>query len=324
MMTFSEIKDYIQENRTDEDLPLNFEPDTDKVEKQVDKRADVAYLNRLKKCGKNPFKKWFYLGKGKDKVNNVYCKNTMFDDFRRKAFYKWRKRIEKKGVNIVRPYYKDYYSGHVHNYKLFKYYDYKYSNLWNRIRYGLQYSPHCSIWDMTDLMDYLIVKLTIMGVYHGGGFSHVLYHKQKMHTIWQARKMLIEATSAEDIFEYAKNLELKEHFHIDTDYYDLLDHWNPKDFIKTGKISKNDWLDDNEFNYSVCPEKLPELIDKSSYQTEGGRSLIVAKCQEIEKYWYSLDKETEGNFYYYLSVFTNIKIRKAFEFISRHFYEWGD
>ena len=104
----------------------------------------------------------------------------------------------------------------------------------------------------------------------------------------------------------------------------IIKQQSAKDFIKTGKISKDDWTDDNEFNYSVCPEKLPGMIDRNFYQTEAGRSLIVAKCQEIDKYWYSLDKETEGNFYYYLSVFTNIKIRKAFEFISRHFYEWGD
>jgi hypothetical protein len=94
---------------------------------------------------------------------------------------------------------------------------------WNRIKYGFQYSPNCSIWDMTDLIDYLIVKLTVMGVYHGGAFSHVLYHKQKMHTIWQARKMLIEAISAEDIYTYAKNLELKEQFHLDKDYFELVD-----------------------------------------------------------------------------------------------------
>lgn len=322
MLTLSEIKDYIKKNYLENDIPKNLEPDCDLVNEAVDARSLASYKNRLEMCKNNIFKKWFYLGRGKDKENNVYCKATMFDDFRRKSFNKWRKRIERKGVNIIRPYFNDN-NKHVRNYKIFRYFDYHYSNIWNRIKYGFQYSPNCSIWDMTDLIDYLIVKLTVMGVYHGGGFSHVLYHKQKMHTIWQARKMLIEAISAEDIYTYAKSLELKEQFHLDKDYFDLVDTWSPNDFIKNGKISKQNWLDDDGFNYSVNPENLTEFFDKELYSTEDGRAQIVKKCKEIDDYWFNLDKESESNLYY-LAIFTNIKIREAFEFISSHFYEWGD
>ena len=158
MINIEELKSYIQENITEVDKPKGLHPDTQVVEKQHDDRA-----------------------------HNVYCKNTPFDHRRKKAFYKWRKRIERKGIDIKRPYFSEY-TKHICNYRVFKHYKYAYSSIWKRIRYGLfEYAPHTSLWDMSDLIDYLIVKLTIMGVYHGGGFSHILYNKQEMHTIWIAR-----------------------------------------------------------------------------------------------------------------------------------------
>lgn len=327
MMNIEDIKNYIQDNATDIDKPKGVFPDTPVVEKQYDDRAHVTYLYRLEKCGKNPFKRWFYLGLGKDKEHNVYCKNTPFDRYRKEAFYKWRKRIERKGVDIKRPYFSDY-TKHICNYRVFKHYKYHYSSIWKRIKYGLfEYTPHTSLWDMSDLMDYLIVKLTIMGVYHGGGFSHVLYNKQKMHTIWIARKMLIEAMASEDIYNYAKDCEFQQHFHIKECFFNLHENFNKKEFIENGKII-SDW--ESGFNFGICPDKaeIKALFDPNLYNTKEGREFIIKKCESMEKYyddidsdWYNICGKSE---YPALSVFMNIKIRKAFEYISENYFEWGD
>lgn len=327
MISIEELKSYIQENITTIDKPKDLHPDTPVVEKQHDDRAHVAYLCRLEKCGKNPFKKWFYLGFGKDKENNVYCKNTPFDHRRKEAFYKWRKRIERKGIDIKRPYFSEY-TKHICNYRVFKHYKYAYSSLWKRIRYGLfEYAPHTSLWDMSDVIDYLIVKLTIMGVYHGGGFSHILYNKQEMHTIWVARKMLIEAISSEDIYDYAKDIEFQEHFHVNTPYFNLHENFNRKDFIEKGEINSG-W--DSGFNYGICPDKeeIRALFDPNLYKTKEGRELIIKKCESMEKFYEDIDADWYNlcgmSKYPALSVYMNIKIRKAFEYISEHYFEWGD
>lgn len=319
-MDFDELKNFIQDNYTDADKPKNFEPNTDVVQAQHDERVHQSYLNRLEKSGKNPIKIWYYLGLGKDKAENVICKNTPFDRNRKKAFYRWRKKIEKSGVNIRRPYFSDY-NNHTCNYGLFKYYDYKYSNILNKIKYCLDYRPYCSIWDMSDIIEYLILKLTILGVYHGGGFSHILYSRQQMHSIWIARKLLIEAISSEDIYNYHKNLAFQKHFHINASYYDLLSNFDEKSFIEEGEFKESE-----KFNYVVSPfsKEIKELFDNNLFNTKSGRSLILEKCREMEAYWNNLDVSYNNQGFHYLSAFMNIKIRKAFEYISEHYFEWGD
>lgn len=327
MMDIEDIKSYIQKNITEVDKPKELFPDNKVVEKQHEDRAHIAYLCRLKKCGKNPFKKWFYLGLGKDKEDNVYCKNTPFDRYRTEDFYKWRKRIERKGVDIKRPYFSDY-TKHICNYRVFKHYKYRYSSIWNWIKYGfLRYAPHTSLWDMSDLTDYLIVKLTIMGVYHGGGFSHLLYQKQKMHEIWIARKMLIDAVSSEDIYEYAKDCEFQSHFHITEKFFNLHETFSKKEFIENGKIVSGL---ESDFNFGICPDKaeIKALFDPNLYNTKEGRELIIKKCEDMEKYYEDIDADWYNlcgmSKYPALSVFMNIKVRKAFEYISEHYFEWGD
>lgn len=322
-MTLDEIKTFVKDNLTDADLPKNREPDIEAVEKQVNDRLDATYKNRLEFCGKNPIKTWFYLGRGKDKKQNVYYRDTPFDNCRKKSFYRWRKRIERHGVLVKRPYF-GAYDNFQHNYKLFKFYDYTYSNVFRKMRYAFDYSPHCSIWDMSDLIDYLIVKLTIMGVYHGGRFSHVLYYKQKMHSIWQARKMLIEAINADDIYDLAKNRSFQEKYHININYLDLLGTVDEDTFIKTGKVLPHGKPEDF-VRFSIDPTSpcLKGFFNDALFTTEEGRKLILEKCDEMEKFWFNIDNDDDNDLCY-ISLFNVIKVRKAFEFISEHFFEWGD
>lgn len=318
-MNFSELLNYVDTHYKPEDKFAPRETDVEVVEKQYDDRVHQTYLDRLKKCGKNLFKVWFYLGFGKDKEKNVSCHSTLFDTWRKKKFYRWYRKVERYGVDVKRPYFSDY-TKHVFNYRLFKFYDYKYSKLW-KLKYLFEYKPHCSVWDMSDVMDYIIVKLTILGVYHGGGFSHLLYRKQQMHSIWTARKMLIEAISSEEIYMYAKDKSFQEHFGINMSFYDLLGSFDDKEFLNTGGF-----LDSDEV-FTVSPKNLKSYFDEKLYLTYNGRKEILRKCKEMENYWYELDKSdelSEETRRFYLSDFMRIKVREAFEYLSQNYFDFGD
>ena len=98
-------------------------------------------------------------------------------------------------------------------------------------------------------------------------------------------------------------------------------------YAREGKIT-SDWK--SGFNFGICPDKaeIKALFDPNLYNTKEGREFIIKKCESMEKYyddidsdWYNICGKSE---YPALSVFMNIKIRKAFEYISENYFEWGD
>lgn len=316
-MELEDLKAYVKENYTDADK-TNF-IDSDEVREAHEKRMKKAYELRLKRCGKNIFKKWFYLGFGKDKEHNVYCHFTPFDKKRKKVFYKWRRNIEKKGITIG----EKYYTKGSTTFNLFKNTKYYHKNIWQGIKNALEYTPNCSLWGMDDVIDYLMVKLTILGVYHGAGFSHVMSAKEQMHSIHIARKLLYQFIKSEDLYYSIKQKALQNQYHIDWEYIENLTPYSEEIYIKTGEVKPD--LESNNIFIGINPKKVElSIFDSSVCKSERGRYLVIKKCHEIEDFWYSLDKDPDNLDFNYLAIFTNITKRKAFEYISDHFYEWGD
>lgn len=318
-MDLDELKEYIKENVTEADFTSEIPSELtglDITQKKVDARCEASLKERIRRAGKNPFKRWFYLGFGKDKLHNVVCRHTKFDELRCDAFYKWRKRCETKGVTIKSPY---FYGGE-RTFKLYRYEKYHYRNIIKAIEGHFEYTPQTSLYSMDDVFDYLIVKLTILGTYHGGAFSHILRHKEQMHTIWKARKLIINAICAEQIYEKMKNDVFKNKYHVSWDYYDAMGSFNYDKYLEEGIIDTSYYP--NGLTFALLPDKVQEAFNSSACASRTGRELLMAKGQEMEEFWNSLDtfdgdKSTLG-------LFMRISVRKAFEYISQHYYEWGD
>ena len=320
-MDLDEIRAYVLNNYTEADKISTYELSNDNVEKKEHDRIEATVKCREQKAGKNPFKKWFYLGFGKDKFDNVKCKKTSFDKKRVKAFYKWRRKTEENGVTIKRDYYSDY-DDHTQTFGLHRYYKYTYSKLKYKIADKFEWHPNLSLWGMESDLDSLVIKLTILGVYHGGGFSHILHSKEQMHDIWYARKLLLEAIDAEKIYDEAKEKDFKEKFHVSWDYVEALTIYSKREYIDKGIVSSEDKGYEDRTYMSIDPRKMNEVISSDITSTSTGRNLVMSKIKEMEEYWHGNEKMDDDNFY--LSAFMKIKMRKAFEFIERHIYDWGD
>ena len=316
-MTLEEIKDYVDENFTEADIYHTYESDSDTVQEKLNKRLEINLVCREKKAGKNPFKRWFYLGTGKDKLHNISWRITPFDKARRRAFYKWRRKTEEKGIIIKRDYLE--FDNHI---GLQRYYNYQYSHLKDKIIDKLEWHPNLSTWDMTDILNALLIKLTILGVYHAAGFSHILHAKDQMHEIWYARKLLIDAITAEDKYNYLKEEAFKEKFHVSWNFYEKHTIYSKKKYVEEGIVSSDDSRYDDSNYFNLDPRALNEIISDDVLSTKNGRELALSKITEMEDYWHNLDKKDEN--LYYVALYPQIKMRKAFEYIEAHMIGWGD
>lgn len=140
--------------------------------------------------------------------------NTPYDKLRWKAILKWQKKIEKRGLEIRRPYF---------------YYGKEKYHIWNsHLEYGDVYKKFCKSWwknqfekiidipkyhyktcwyDYSDLFTSLIVKLTIKGLYLGL-YGNSVTHKEQMHEICEVRRELIKAYNFDDYYEWKCGIDI--------------------------------------------------------------------------------------------------------------------
>lgn len=191
------------------EMEIKFKRNNDDDEEQIkcDNRRKAHKEFVKQKSGKSRIKAWFY-GVDKD-----FYYESFYDHLRYKAVCKKLNNYEKKGVTVRREYLTSYDKeklGKV-TYKLYakKNWDISYRPFcwrwvkdifWN-VSNQLKYNEHVCSWDYYDIQSYLIVNLTIKGLFLGL-YGHGLYHKKQMHEVWEVRSKLIKAFNYEDYFDY--------------------------------------------------------------------------------------------------------------------------
>ena len=222
------------------------------------------------------------------------------------SFLRWQKRIERLGVEVKRPW---LYGGKVtfkmHNDKNFR----------------------ICRWDQYDICNFLLVKLTVSGLYfatHGV----CLLNKIQMRECWQARKMLIEAMTYEEKFSWLCDKKIREHFGVDWDFSDSLKMFN-KEYYLEGKDIKECEVAKGSFEICADPEKVEKLLIKSLGEplekNRDWREKVLLLAKEIGDYNHELsygkDKDNSVNF----ALEKKLKLMKeAFVYISQKQDGWWD
>ena len=125
-------------------------------------------------------KKWWYIGKGENSWGTPRHEHLYKKHIRQNI------RKASKGIDIYRDYFRFDRKKH---FDLFQYDTYSIKKF-RRPRYW-----GCLPWDFDDIVEYLVVKLTIQGCEAFGRFSLGLEHREQGHEIWQVRERLIKTYS---------------------------------------------------------------------------------------------------------------------------------
>lgn len=267
------------------------------ADEQCNKRHDAEIAWKKDKAGKSKLKRWFYLGNEKE---SYYT--SLYDKLKYKAFLKWKRNLEKHGVNIKREYfYKDKNKKFgIENYKIYN--TRNWDNPWRPFCFKwvgaikddilsfFKYDSHICNWDEYDIINFLIVNLTIKGMYFGlHGMS--VDHKDQMHKCWDIRAKLIKAYNYEEYFDYYVNQkEIYNKYGIEKNIV----FFNEDDFIKEGKFGDLISMGANRpFTSSCCSLKdIKGLVKREPNESDFDyNTKIVKKVNEINDFEASLSKK---------------------------------
>lgn len=147
-----------------------------KIQEREDRR-EAKELAWLKSKATNPIKRWWYLNKD----------GTSWGTPRHAYLYRrhLRRNVKtaKKGVDIYRDYFRIGNKKHIDLFQIDKY---SIKKLQRPRWWG------CLPWDFDDIIEYLIVKLTIQGCESFSRFAMGLEHREQGHEIWRVRERLLK------------------------------------------------------------------------------------------------------------------------------------
>lgn len=147
------------------------------IQKREDKR-EAKEMTWLKSKATNPIKRWWYLNKEGTSYGTPYHLYLYKRHIRRRV------KTAKRGIDIYRDYFR---FGNKKHFDLFQCDIYSMKKLHSPRWWG------CLPWDFDDIIEYLIVKLTIQGCESFSRFAMGLEHREQGHEIWQVRERLMKA-----------------------------------------------------------------------------------------------------------------------------------
>ena len=295
-------------------------------EAKCDNRRKAAKELAKQKAGKSKIKAWFY------GIGNELYDESPYDKLRYKAVIRKLIEYEKKGVTIRCEYLTSYDKEKLGKvvYKLYakKNWDISYRPFcwrwvkdifWN-ISNQFKFNEHVCSWDFNDIQNYLIVNLTVKGLFLGL-YGHGLYYKQQMHKIWEVRSKLIKAFNYEDYFDYYITQK------VIKDKYGLnkkIVFYNEDNFINKGDYG--DLLDmgaNTPFTSSIVD--IGDLQNKYPIKMNEGevtyRKRIVAKAKEIDKYASSFNMKGKTCIMY---KDQQKLMKEAFSLMGENLFNWWD
>lgn len=164
------------ESMTNEELEMMLQ---EKCEAREDRR--IAYRQAK---STNIFKHWWYFGHFKKEVRweKAPCDKVEYHFFKKRI-----RQIEREGIRIWRDWFFVFAEKFPLDFHLYTRPEFSWRNLFRTSAYKYTFP-----WECTDIDDYLIVKLTIVGMMlfrHG----HCICDREIAHRIWEVREKLIKA-----------------------------------------------------------------------------------------------------------------------------------